>query len=1162
MASSLSQVPRTSRSSYGLFLLVPAIAILLQIIYSINVFELYRDTTLWVRAPFQYNTSRIVNRINDESRVAGVRIDDEILAINGHAFVGEAELHDALAAEKPGGLLRVGVRHADGTVADVSIKIAPYSKSFSATGDWLFIIVTFLFASGLALFLGVVLVLGRPWDRRAWLTLALMMSFSQLYYAPAWEGPFREVVLGYRTLALPTFGIWLVLFSIYFPEHVSWDKQHPWLKWIFIVPTGFISLVTTAKTILALHRLAWIAPVQGVLQHLRLAQIVLRLFSILFFLFVLALSMHHAVKPDARRRLKTLWIGTIVSFCPISALIVAGLVRGQGPLASVPAWISLPAVLLLDVFPCTLVYVIVVRRAFETRVLLRQSVKYVLARRGVTLFHFAALGLMVALVIYIINQSHVRLTALVGITFLLVFLLITFEQTIVQHLLAWSDRFFFGALYSSEQIVISLSETLRNSTFKEIDALITTILQGTARAFQLCQGAALLKAGSGYSCQQAIGMEVSPEFSLPALSHTVHHISQLNRPVHVYFEDPESWVNRIPVPEQEQLTALKSEVLVPLMREDQLLGILSLGPRKSDEPYSRDDLELLHALSIQASLAIENSLLMARLAAEITEREHKNAEKEAAEKANKTKSDFLARMSHELRTPLNAIIGYSEMLQEEAQDMGEHSFVADLSKIRSAGAHLLTLINSVLDISKIEAGRMELYPEHFTLQKLIDDTTALVSPLVSHNSNQLRIELPDNAGNMFADVVKIRQTLFNLLSNAAKFTEKGVITLSVISENREGRDWVLFRVRDSGIGMTEEQISKLFVAFAQADSSVTSKYGGTGLGLAISREFCRMMGGDIQVQSKRGEGTTFIVELPRNITQSHLASEGSQMGSVRQAKNPSSTVLVIDDHPTACEIMQRKLGREGVQVIGATSGEEGLKLASELHPDVITLDILMAGMSGWEVLTRLKSDKELASIPVIMLTIVDEKQKGVSLGAAEYMLKPVSGTELANVVSRYLNDPKRSRGGLLIADGDSVNRREAAQSLRDRGWRVREAANGREALALLKEAVPDLILLDLIMPEMDGFAFLEQLRRSPEYSSVPVIVIAPNDLTKAERAVLDRGVAHILKTNEYTIDDLAREVSAHITLYGKEDTRGQDTTGGRQRNESGYVVAKAGPQRT
>jgi len=306
---------------------------------------------------------------------------------------------------------------------------------------------------------------------------------------------------------------------------------------------------------------------------------------------------------------------------------------------------------------------------------------------------------------------------------------------------------------------------------------------------------------------------------------------------------------------------------VPLVKSGQLLGIIGLGAKTSQEPYSKNDLDLLKLVAVQASLALENSNLVSTLSTEIAERERKNAEKDAAERANRVKSDFLARMSHELRTPLNAIIGYSEMLLEEVEDLGQPGFAADLSKIRIAGKHLLELINAVLDISKIEAGKMELCLEQFSVEKVITDTLAILEPVVAKKGNRLRTDMQSDLGTMTADLVKIRQVLFNLVSNAAKFTENGLITLAVQAQKRETADWVSFSVTDTGIGMTPEQLARLFMPFSQADSSVTSKYGGTGLGLAISRHFCQMMGGDIKVESVFRQGTTFTAEIPRNVRQ-------------------------------------------------------------------------------------------------------------------------------------------------------------------------------------------------------------------------------------------------------------------------------------------------------
>jgi len=659
--------------------------------------------------------------------------------------------------------------------------------------------------------------------------------------------------------------------------------------------------------------------------------------------------------------------------------------------------------------------------------------------------------------------------------------------------------------------------------------LFETVLPTIAAAFQNAEASVLLERENLFTVQYTQGTPPEPSPTLPADAAAASRLISGNRPLHVYFDDPDSWVQRLPQQEQAALQALKSDVVVPLVRDSRLRAIISLGRRKLEEPYSNSDLELLRTVALQASLALENTLLMASLAAEITQREHQNAEKEAAEQANKTKSEFLARMSHELRTPLNAIIGYSEMLVEEAEDMEEKGFVADLNKIRSAGKHLLSLINSILDISKIEAGKMELYLETFQLDKLISDTLTIVQPLVAKNANQMRSEIAENAGAMFADLVKVRQILFNLISNASKFTPNGMISLTVSVEKRRGRDWVLFKITDTGIGMSPEQLGRLFEAFAQADKSVSSKYGGTGLGLAISRHFSHMMGGDITVESELGKGTTFTVGLPRQVSSDRLEPESADAAGATGQPESRSTLLVIDDDGMIHELLRRELADKSVRVIGAFNGEEGLKKAYEIHPDLITLDTLMEGMDGWDVLSRLKSDRDLAHIPVIMLTIVDDKRKGFSMGVSEYLVKPADRNELTALLSKYLNSAAaRGSKGLLLVDDDLVGRGRMAKILKEQGWTVREASNGLEALTLLREGVPELIFLDLIMPEMDGFSFLAEIRKSPEFCRIPVVVLTSKDLTPSERKLLNINVDRVVQKNTYGMDELVRDVTNRL----------------------------------
>jgi PAS domain S-box-containing protein len=498
----------------------------------------------------------------------------------------------------------------------------------------------------------------------------------------------------------------------------------------------------------------------------------------------------------------------------------------------------------------------------------------------------------------------------------------------------------------------------------------------------------------------------------------------------------------------------------------------------------------------------------------------------AAEEANSAKSQFLANMSHELRTPLNAIIGYSEMLAEEVADIGHTELAPDLEKIRSAGRHLLALINDILDLSKIEAGKTDLYLEDFDVAVMLDDVCTTIRPLVDKNANRLVVRA-DKPGTMRADLTKVRQMLLNLLSNACKFTEHGTITLDVerVASPAVPAE-LFFRVTDSGIGMTPDQMNRLFEAFAQAETSTSKKYGGTGLGLAISRRFARMMGGDVTVASEPKHGSTFTIRLPAQAPEPAARTPRETEGVGR-----SGTVLVIDDDAHARELIGRFLTGEGFRVIEATDGASGLALARADHPDAITLDVLMPGMDGWAVLAALKADTTLADIPVIMLTMLDDRSLGFALGATEYLTKPLDRERLRALLARYRRDGARD---VLVIEDDAPTRELLRRLLHDDGWRVDEAENGRAGLDAVSRRKPSLILLDLMMPVMDGCQFAAELRRNESWRDIPVVVITAKDLTAEERCALNGDVQGVMKKGALTGDELLRSIRDLVKAAGVE----------------------------
>ena len=409
---------------------------------------------------------------------------------------------------------------------------------------------------------------------------------------------------------------------------------------------------------------------------------------------------------------------------------------------------------------------------------------------------------------------------------------------------------------------------------------------------------------------------------------------------------------------------------------------------------------------------------------------------------------------------------------------------------------------------------MELYIEEFDVGKLAIDVKSVVLPLMQANSNALEIEIAENLGTMRSDITKLRQVLFNLLSNASKFTENGTIRLACSRETTAGQKWVRLVVSDNGIGMRPDQVAKVFESFTQADASTTRQFGGTGLGLTITREFCSMMGGDVSVASEMGQGTAFTVVLPADLDQGGARPPKTAVASEGKQSSPgASTILVIDDDSTARDLIERYLDREGYLVVQANGGEDGLRKAREIAPDAITLDVMMPGMDGWEVLSELKKDKLTQDIPVIMLSITADPNQAFSMGASAYLTKPIDRDRLNSIVDSVLQGA--SGHSVLVVDDDPAVRESSRNSLEKNGCVVIEAEHGKRALLLLEEKVPDLILLDLLMPEMDGFEFLDRVRGNPNWRTIPVVVMTAKTLTQADRdrlngrvmAVLERGPA-------------------------------------------------------
>jgi signal transduction histidine kinase/DNA-binding response OmpR family regulator/PAS domain-containing protein len=509
--------------------------------------------------------------------------------------------------------------------------------------------------------------------------------------------------------------------------------------------------------------------------------------------------------------------------------------------------------------------------------------------------------------------------------------------------------------------------------------------------------------------------------------------------------------------------------------------------------------------------------------------------KEGAEEANRAKSRFLANMSHELRTPLNAIMGFARLIMRRSKDTLPPRQYENLEKILSSSEHLLSLINDVLDLAKVEAGRMELRPVVFPPEPLIDLCIKTVEPLLKGDRVRLLKDVQHLPATLYTDQEKLKQILINLLSNAAKFTETGTITLSAHTVG----DRVELGVTDTGIGIPKTALGLIFEEFRQVDGDATRTHSGTGLGLAISHRLARMLGGQITVESEEGAGSTFTLDIVQRLVvtpeQEPEAASATHRSAI-PARLGDKVVLAIDDDPNVVYLLQENLADAGYSVIPASSGEDGLRKARELQPLAITLDIIMPGTDGWQVLHALKTDPLTRDIPVILISIVDQKELGFRLGAADYVVKPFDRDALISSLTRVAPDYRR----ILVVDDDPNVVAIVRQLLEGERCAVDWAPDGAAGLERIDQAPPGVVLLDLLMPQMDGFAFLDLLRDDPAHKDIPVIVLTSKSLESAERAMLKERVLGLVDKHGLDRESLIQEIQRALPALQAAITVGTD----------------------
>lgn len=577
-----------------------------------------------------------------------------------------------------------------------------------------------------------------------------------------------------------------------------------------------------------------------------------------------------------------------------------------------------------------------------------------------------------------------------------------------------------------------------------------------------------------------------------------------------------------PAPKDPHLAVLhgsgwRSLVAIPLVRPDRVVGALVVR-RKTTGPFSDETCELLAAFASQSAVALTNARLYQQL------------ERQSVElaQASRHKSEFLASMSHELRTPLNAVIGFSEVLLERMfGDLNERQ-EDYLQDILAAGRHLLALLGDILDLSKIEAGRMELDLTTFPIDDVVVQALSLVRERAALHGIRLTLDMDGGLGTVTADELRLKQVLLNLLSNAVKFTPDGG---TVDVRAWRDREEVAVTVTDTGIGIDPADQDRIFDSFQQGERSASSSEG-TGLGLTLSRRIVELHGGRLWVTSRPGEGSTFGLSIPQPSVEPPPEA-GVWVDDEELLGGP--TVVVIEDDPRSAELVALHLRAAGLRAVGAPTGEQGLDLVRTQAPFAVILDIHLPGMNGWEVLAALKSDPATAAVPVVVVSVEPERGRGFALGATEYLVKPVRGDHLLAAVTRLLSPTRASEAGaglsVVVVDDDPLALKLVRSTLEPLGWEVHTCAGGQRAADLVRAVAPSVVVMDLLMPQVDGFAVIDELRPDRDTDGPPIVVLTAKTLTAQDRSRLEGRIAFVAEKAGIDLPGLARRLAAVAAAY-------------------------------